>query len=179
MSKKKQRETFQSLGTLAALIISVLALIVSLYETDLLRTQQEAMVWPYLRVDEKYNNEGFGLTASNNGTGPAIITSVEVIYNGKAVYNFAELADAMFPKLDVGYSVINTSSVNKTVFRNGEERSMFFIPWTDEIRKEFENLNELTIKIAYKSVLEESWLYEYPSGQRTKTDFVASKEFKN
>ncbi len=71
--------TFQNIGTLLALLISVLALVVSIYEANLLKVQQTALVWPYLTVSPNYNAQRFSFIAENNGTGPAVIKSVEVI----------------------------------------------------------------------------------------------------
>lgn len=178
-SKISWREILQSGGTFAALFISVLALVVSIYEASLLKVQQRAMVWPYLRIDEKYNSEGFGLTISNNGTGPAIISSVEMKYKDDFVKNYEELAALMFPEQDVGYDIINTNIINQTVIRNGERRSLFFIPWNEKIRKEFESLQIIKIKIGYHSVLNENWVYNYPSGLRLQEGFRSSLEFKN
>ena len=43
-------DRFQTIGTIMALVISVIAMITSVYEANILKSQQTSMVWPYLHL---------------------------------------------------------------------------------------------------------------------------------
>ncbi|WP_394971654.1 hypothetical protein [uncultured Croceitalea sp.] len=181
MKTNNKRELFQSLGTATALIISVLALVVSIYEANLLKAQQKATIWPYFSISQGYNSEGFSIYGLNNGTGPALINSVEVIFNGKPAINYLDLLDKVTPENTVGYNQIRQGILNNTVLKAGEERLLFFIKWSDETRKIVEKMNgeEVTITVQYCSVLDDCWTFSYPSGKRVKENFKATIEFEN
>lgn len=178
MGKKVNRELFQSIGTATALIVSVLALMVSIYEANLLKAQQKATVWPYFSVNEGYGSDGFRLDAFNNGTGPALISSVLVEFEGEPFSKYVDLLNAIKPDNTLGYNRIRVSQLNNTVVKVGEERELLFLPWSDETR-EILNLmqGKIRIKIQYCSVLEECWTFEYPSGERIKQGFKSPVEF--
>lgn len=178
MAKKGNRELFQSIGTATALIISVLALVVSIYEANLLKDQQKATVWPYFSVNEGYNADGFRINAFNNGTGPALISSVYITYKDKPVERYVELLDAIKPNNTLGYDKIRVNKLNNTVVKVGEERELLFLSWSDETREMLELMEEhIQIKIQYCSVLDDCWTFAYPSGKRVKENFKAPTEF--
>ncbi|WP_350285615.1 hypothetical protein [uncultured Croceitalea sp.] len=181
MKVQVNRELFQSIGTATALIISVLALVVSIYEANLLKAQQKATVWPYLTISQNYNSEGFSLYGLNNGTGPALVSSVSVRYNNKTVTDYQDLLVKLKPDNSVGYDKIRTNQLNNTVLKAGEERLLFFLEWDDETRKIVAKLNQenLSILVQYCSVLDECWTFEYPSGKRVKENFKSEVEFEN
>jgi hypothetical protein len=71
----------------SAVFISLAALIVLIYQTNLMSQQQKLSVLPYLN----FQNHGtltpnYSLVVANNGIGPAFVESVNVTYKGKT-YN--------------------------------------------------------------------------------------------
>ena len=173
------RERFQSLGTALAIIISLVAMFISLYEATIMKSQQSAMVWPYLDLSQKYDNDGFTIEVSNKGTGPAIINSVQVDYNGHPVENIDVLMDSLNPNRTFGYDILRNSSIGNQVFMSGEERIVFGLPYNDETRIVQSNLDKIRVRIGYKSVLEEYWFLDTKDGSHTKEKFKAVQEFKN
>lgn len=181
MKNKVRRELFQSIGTATALIVSVLALVVSIYEANLLEAQQKATVWPYFSVSQGYNSDGFSIYGLNNGTGPALVSSVSVTFNGKPVKNYLDFLKIVKPDNSVGYDVIRQNKMNNTVFKAGEERLLFFMRWNDETREIVKKMDQgkVNITVQYCSVLDECWTFEYPSGKRTKENFKSTIEFED
>ncbi|MBV6653605.1 MAG: hypothetical protein KI786_07615 [Mameliella sp.] len=169
---------FQNTGTLLALVISVLALFVSVYEAQLIRDQQKAMVWPYLTVTSNYSGKGFAFEANNNGVGPALIKSIEVRYQGNPVENFDDLLDHIKPDRKVGYGSIRMSSFNQTVMKAGEEREIFLMPWEDETRLIVTKMPEVGIKVCFCSVLEDCWIYDSATKAVSPGVFKAEVEFR-
>ena len=99
-------DRLQSIGTILALVISIIAMVTSIYEAGIMRSQQKSMVWPYLSVTQHYNSEGFGIKITNKGTGPAIVTSVQLEYQGMAIENKDVLFDTMNPDRTFGYDIL-------------------------------------------------------------------------
>ena len=170
-------DKLQTIGTIAALIISVIALMTTIYEANLMRKQQNAMVWPYLKVGPSWGGDGFSFRVYNNGTGPAIIKSVEVTFNGKTVKRFEEILDKIKPDHSLGYDRLKFSAFNNTVFRSGEQRVIFNMPWDDETRLMSESMHLVEFKVDYESVLGEHWLYDSEADEHGRKRFRAKVEF--
>jgi hypothetical protein len=176
---KSTRENFQSLGTALALFISIVAMFISIYEANILKSQQTSMVWPYLEMMQQYDDNGFRFEISNKGTGPAIVTSVQVDYMNSAIETIDQLMDSLNPERTFGYDILKNSTIGNQVFMSGERRIIFGLPYNEETRIVLGNLDNVRIRLAYKSVLDEQWLYDSKDGSHIKTKFKAEQEFKN
>ncbi len=176
---KTGRERFQSYGTAIALLISLVAMFISIYEANIQKSQQTSMVWPYLDMTQIRDNDGFRVELSNKGTGPAIITSVQVDYNSAAVENIDVLMDSLNPNRTFGYDLLINSTIGNQVMMSGEKRTAFGLPHNEESKIVFDNLEKVRLRIAYKSVLEEHWLFDSKDGSHKKIKFKATIEFKN
>jgi len=172
-------ERFQTIGTALAIIISLAAMFVSIYEASILKSQQTSMVWPYLDLSQQSDSNGFAIEISNKGTGPAIITSVQVDYNGLPVESIDVLMDSLNPNRTFGYDILRNSTLGNQVFMSGEKRIVFGLPYNDETRVVQSNLGKIRIRIGYKSVLEEHWYFDSKDFSHVKEKFKAKQEFKN
>jgi len=172
-------ERFQTFGTALAIIISLAAMFVSIYEASILKSQQTSMVWPYLDLSQQYDNNGFAIEISNKGTGPAIITSVQVDYNGLPVESVDILMDSLNPNRTFGYDILRNSTLGNQVIMSGETRVVFGLPYNDETRVVQSNLGKVRIRIGYKSVLQEHWYFDSQDFSHVKEKFKATQEFKN
>ncbi|TNE55164.1 MAG: hypothetical protein EP344_13585 [Bacteroidetes bacterium] len=171
---------FQNSGTLLAIAISMFALMVSVYEANLHKAEQKAMVWPYLAIIANYDKEGLSYIASNNGTGPAVVRSVEVRYFGRPLRDYDALLDRIKPGHQIGYNRLRINRLNKTVLRAGEVRELFFMPWDAETRQMADCMaGGLTVRIQYCSVLEDCWVFDSETGDHTPGEFKAEVEFDN
>lgn len=169
----------QNLGTITALIISVIALVTSIYEANIMKSQQEAMVWPYFGITPTYNSKGFAFTAYNHGTGPALIKSIEVTYDGIYTKSFDDLLDKVKPDRKIGYDRLKMSELNNTVLKAGYEENVFFMPWDDETRAIAKELTKVNFKVQYSSILGDYWLFDMKAKTHQKKRFQAKIEFKN
>jgi len=91
-----------------AVIISIGAFAVSVYEARIMKdqqaimqSQQKASVWPFLEADVKFDFDSSRSTAildiKNNGVGPARIKSFFVTIDGKRVEDPSSLGDFLEP----------------------------------------------------------------------------------
>ena len=172
-------ERFQTIGTALAILISLAAMFISIYEAGIMKSQQTSMVWPYVDMSVQNDGNGFAVEIANKGTGPAIITSVQVDYNGLPVESIDVLMDSLNPNRTFGYDILRNSTLGNQVFMSGEKRVVFGLPYTEETRIVQQNLGKLRIRIGYKSVLEEHWTFDSKDGSHAKEKFVAKQEFKN
>jgi len=170
---------FQSLGTLLALVISIVALFTSIYEARIMDSQQRAMVWPYLQLTPVFNSDGYSLKGINYGTGPAIVTSVEVTYKGELVPNVDSLLNLMKPDRSIGYDRLITRSFNNTVYKTEEDRVLFFMPWTEETREMVKYFQYVDMTLCYKSVLGDEWTFNLQSNTHEEASFKSRLEFEN
>ena len=169
----------QYLGTIIALVISSMALLVSVYEATIMQSQQKAMVWPYVKISTGYSYDGFTVYASNNGIGPALIESVEVQINGKAVSSFDALLDAAQPDRTFGYDIVKMGSLNGTVIKAGEKRMFLRFPINEQTQPALKNMNNVNVKLQFNSVLGDSWVFDLQSDKVREGTFKSSLEFEN
>ncbi len=172
-------DRLQSIGTILALVISIIAMVTSIYEAGIMRSQQKSMVWPYLSLTEHYNNEGFGIKVTNKGTGPAIVTSVQLDYKGTPIENIDVLMDSLNPDRTFGYNILRNNTIGNHVFTSGEEIMLFGLPHNEETEVIMENIPKVRMRIGYKSVLDEYWFYDTETDVHLKEEFKATTEFKN
>ncbi len=177
MNQYSRQDQFQTIGTLLALVISSLALFVSIYEANILKSQQESMVWPYLTVSKNYSSDGFSFVVNNNGTGPAIVKSMEVRYKGQPVQDFDALLDRIKPDRKIGYDRLRMSGLNNDVVKVGERRIIFNMPWDKETRKMSESMIYVQVVVQYCSVLGDCWVYDFENDEHRKGKFRAEVEF--
>lgn len=164
-------------GTTVALLVSFAALITTIYEANILKSQQQALIWPYFEVYPNYTSEGFSVVARNLGTGPAIITSVETHYGNKLVGSFMEVIDHLDPDSTLSRYSFNYRSLNNTVFKAGEERVVFLVPWSPKTREMIQRAEPLSFKVEYRSVLGDYWVYDYSNKSHTEGRFKSQMEF--
>jgi hypothetical protein len=83
---KKKFWTTEKIVSLAAISISLMTLIVIIWQTNLLRQQQHLSVLPYLSFgNERTYSPNYQYTLTNNGIGPALIRSIRIT-NGDEVF---------------------------------------------------------------------------------------------
>ncbi len=172
-------DRLQSIGTIMALLISIIAMVTSIYEAGIMKSQQKSMVWPYLSVTQHYDNKGFGIKVINKGTGPAIVTSIQIDYDGIPMENKDVLFDTMNPDRTFGYDILSNTTISNYVFTSGEEIMLFGLPYNEETKLIVDNIPKVRIRLGYKSVLDEYWYYDSEEDEHYKEEFKAKTEFKN
>lgn len=80
---------------ISAVIISLCALGVSIFQTRIMKQQQAHSVWPHLQVYNS-NLNGLELTLENKGVGPALVNEVEYSFDGKTTHKINELIEMIF-----------------------------------------------------------------------------------
>lgn len=154
---------------LSANAVSIITLLIFIYQTNLMREQQHISVWPYLEWLPSCCSEEFGayIQVENKGIGPAAVQSVTVRLNGKEMNSVEELFTEA-----VGHSNFDyyTSTVESRVLAPGEKIKMISIPdinWAVKVDSVLRR-NGLEIEICYCSVYEDCWTCTGTSSMPTK-----------
>src|SRR5690348_1165940 len=155
---------WDALAAIIASLVGLLALVVAGYTAYIERQQVRAQVWPRLLIGHSNAQGQYELTALNQGVGPAIVQSVQVLVSGNPVSDWHALAKrfGFTPKSSwVG------STLNKMVLTPGER-----LHWI-----QFKNLADIDAftadwarfhveaRVCYSSTLGESWLVVFHPGE--------------
>ncbi len=145
----------------SALLISALALFISIQEVRIMRSQQKASMYPYLTVGRTYNGKGFGVILKNSGNGIAKINSYQIFNDTMYFKQWFELTQELCPDCNgIDYGIVNTTNIQSQMITPGEEVRLFFVQWTEESRRLEKKIMDFTIRICYSSLLEDHWVLE-------------------
>ncbi|MBK7873554.1 MAG: hypothetical protein IPJ74_24265 [Saprospiraceae bacterium] len=156
--KSTWRFSKEMIVALSANAVSIITLLIFIYQTNLMREQQHVAVWPCLEWLPSCCTEEFGgyLQVENKGIGPAAVQSVNVQFKGKSVNSIDELFT-----MAVGHSNFEyyTSTVESRVLAPGEKIKMFTIPnleWASKVDSVLRR-NNFEVEICYCSVYMDCW----------------------
>lgn len=149
---------------LSAVLLSVCGLVVSIYETSLMREEQYASVWPYVEVGPSFAGEGIKIRVQNTGVGPARIRSAAVLYNGEVKKNWSDMIRSVVGEgkdVPVYQSLINgrvfpKGSDQETVFSLNEGRGDIDTGMIEKLEGEIAE-GRLDVVVCYCSVYDECW----------------------
>lgn len=118
------RLTFwQTILSVAGVFTGAVALYAALNESQAVRQQTSASVWPYVQFmindTNKAGEASFMLSLENVGVGPARMRSMQLTLNGNAVRDWQSLTNALLPEgaaLGIEYG---KSSVSRRVLAPG------------------------------------------------------------
>jgi len=142
---------------IAAGVVGVAALAVSIYETHLMREQQRAEVWPILEAWSTFEpGRMFALNVANKGIGPAILKSVTVAVDGEPVQSWNEVLTRTLGTDSVDYGM---SAVTGNVIAAGESVTLISLLSEDHVRSVWEASQRVSLELCYCSVFKECWLH--------------------
>lgn len=142
----------------AALIVSISAVVVGLYEASLQRHHDQAEVWPRLEIRVYTNGpKGASVLLENTGIGPAIVESAVVTLDGKAQRNWTAIVRAIGGTDSLGLS---NSSVAGHGLRPGDEVSLMALPAAGMPRPFWPAIGRVAVVICYRSVFDQRWVVE-------------------
>jgi hypothetical protein len=161
VKRRRPGRDWDGYSAVIASLVGLLALLVAGYTAFLQRKQLRAEVWPRLSVDN--SNIKLRLYASNRGTGPAQVTAMRVLVDGKPMKNWWQVARAFTRDEEAG---IIFSFLNGRVLPPNTELEIAMPRDNDPSRLMFRALlagdeHKLGITVCYCSVLDECWVERY------------------
>ena len=156
----------QSVIALTAIVLSVCALFVSVLEVSSIRSEQRMGVWPYVDVSTRYNADGFEISATNKGIGPARVRAMSMTLGEQPVDDLDTMIRSILgPERAFSYDVYRASNPTGGVLSPDERVTLFGVPWTAESRALVEQLGSFSLSLCYCSVYSDCWLARLNQGE--------------
>lgn len=152
----REPETFIAL---AALVVSVSAVVVGIYEASLQRAHDRAEMWPQIQVATITNAKTAQIYVENSGVGPALITSIIVSVDGKRQRTWPDAWTTVLGHAPKEYS---NYTIGARTMRPGERQLVSGIPIDEFSRGFWIDAPRVGIRICYGSVFGEHWLLDAP-----------------
>lgn len=158
---------------IAALLISCASAVVLLYQTRVVADQYAAAIWPYISASGTLGPRGFSVSIVNDGLGPALVRSAQLVVDGKPVLGWGDYfkaldkepeiraffegrrADFLAGKALNGF--ISSSSIGSgTTMRSGDSLTLMKIDFADAPILAI-NRHTIAIKLCYCSLNKSCW----------------------
>lgn len=156
---KKPRKDWDRITAVAAVLIGVVAVVVSVYTAMLQRQQVSAEVWPRLAFYFAGTEGEFRV--ANKGVGPAIIESVEIAVDGKPARNWNEVMRQL--RLDDPGQ--RYSTLSGYVMSPGEDLPYLLPSSPEQFAAIRAQTDRLDVRVCYCSALHDCWLLESGADQ--------------
>lgn len=160
------KTNLQSITIAVSLIVSICALVTSLMQAFIMKDQFKVMVEQQKLMVEQYKastwarielgaNVSVGeknfiqLFVRNAGTGPALIESVKITYNGKPYMRWGQIYKALNIN---NYTTVSTYQLRQKTLISGENISFFRTDDSNLALAIVQNIDKFKIEICYKSV---------------------------
>ena len=147
----REPETFIAV---AALVVSVSAVVVGLYEASLQRRHDRAEVWPHLEISTFTTLQGVALRLDNTGIGPALVKSITVTVDGKSQHSWDEPLTTLYGHEPPPHSDL---TVTEHALRAGDQLTVVGIGTKDLPPNFWKWIGRVSVSICYTSVFGEAW----------------------
>jgi hypothetical protein len=147
----REPETFISF---AALIVSLSAMVVGLYEASLQRAHDRAEVWPHVELATLTNPQGATVILENGGLGPAIIKTVAVTVDGRHRRSWPDALQALLGALPADY---NNRTVVDHALRSGEQVTVVALGTKDLPKQFWPTVQRVRVTVCYASIFGDYW----------------------
>jgi len=164
----------------SVILISITSLIIALRQSKVMEQQLSASVWPYLQFGTSNQNDAgaavITLDLENAGTGPALLHSLTLLYDGKPLRNAQALLDACCKDLEPqGHANWTVSTVHDQVMAANRSVHFLSLEPTPGNERYWQRLNvernKLVLKVCFCSVLNQCWMLD---SRRTEREAIQS-----
>lgn len=125
---------FDTVVAICALLISTVTAGAMVYQTHVLEEQFAAANWPYLSLGNDASPTSFSIGVTNNGAGPALIRSAQLILDGKTAGDWSPLLqsairveEASKPHSHLSFDAGSASIDASVTLRPGDTRTLIAI----------------------------------------------------
>lgn len=180
MSKKEsysflQAITGSQIASLIAVIVSLSALMVSIYEANIMKEQQQLMVsqqktsvWPYVKGNTLYNFDTLSsikVVIENKGIGPALIDDIKISINDTVATDYLKLNEKLKNVFKENQFYLSLMSLSDHVLAPGEKIELMSIRFP-RFDNDYFLIAEMKIDydLCYCSIYNECWKVNTRSG---------------
>lgn len=169
-TKKRRVLNFETVGSIAAMVIGVCALFVAWDQAQIMRKQQHASVLPVLNVSGGFSSEGgfhtMTISIRNDGVGPAVIESADLIVDGASVEDWPDLRDRFMPtalhtdfssNLDTAIGILAAGEVSNAIVMSWPRNDATDVDFGALKERVFADANSAFFSVCYCSVFDRCW----------------------
>ncbi len=167
----------QTILAVIGFMIGVVALYAALNEADAVRKQQQASVWPHIRVRDLNNGvvgaERFDVIVGNRGIGPAVVKYVKLVIDGEEKSNWYDVIEPLIGEERIG---VSHEPILGAVIAPNEDITVVSIEAkyaSAEIVAGFRDLvrsDRANLIICYCSVFDDCWRVDAKANDTVETD---------
>lgn len=171
-AERKFSLNFETVGSLVAMVIGASALFVAWDQSQVMRRQMDASVWPIVSADFVISGDEktrfLEFTVQNAGVGPALVESVALKVDGIEARRWSDLEGALLGVAQFGPMAFNGDDLEGAVLAAGEHSTIMKGTWSSnaQIDAAFQSLAtkylegqapSVTLEVCYCSVFERCW----------------------
>ncbi|MGH7620559.1 MAG: hypothetical protein ACREPM_25365 [Gemmatimonadaceae bacterium] len=160
----------ESFIALAALVVSVSAVVVGIYEASLQRAHDRAEVWPHVEAGAFTTPTDATIYLENTGVGPAVINSIVVSVDSQPRQNWEGVMAALLGKAAPEH--FSRSTAFDHSLRAGDKVVMVDLPVAGLPPSFWNYIKRVGVTICYASVFGEHWKLDVQLGT-TKSEWRA------
>ncbi len=153
MDQKKSLLSAEYIVAFAAVLLSLCALGVSIYQTRIMSQQQANSVWPYVQLVNSMTKDYVEIMVENKGVGPAKIIDVTYQLDGQLKERITALLNEVLETDTLSYMY---SDIGTLVLAPGERHLLFKIN-APHSKKIWASLDRWDISLCYCSVQHDCW----------------------
>ncbi|MDX1537445.1 MULTISPECIES: hypothetical protein [unclassified Arsukibacterium] len=152
---------WQTILSVVGIFIAVLALYAALTESEAIRKQTSAAVWPFIQIsiaDYDFGQDAsFTLTFTNTGVGPALIRAVKVEVDGKPMRDWAQVVTYLGGTFDEN---VGRNTISNRVLSPGRKIDLLSVAEPALARKFQAAVGnpQTAITFCYCSIFDDCWL---------------------
>jgi hypothetical protein len=150
----RESETFIAL---AALVVSLSAVAVGIYEAALQRAHDRAEVWPHLELGTWSTPKGAELRLENSGIGPAIVHSIIVTVDGRPQRHWSDVLETITGRKP---AALENATTADHAIRAGDRVTLVGVPAASLPPGMWDYIKRVGVRVCYSSVFGESWMLE-------------------
>ncbi len=144
----------EMITAMAAVVIGVSALFVSLYETHLVREHQRASVWPHIQGSIAWDGESFRVLMGNSGMGPARVEALRVRVDGTPVPDW----NTFFRESGIATAPFLVYQISGRVLPAGETVDVLVLGEPSMAAAAYDRWPGVDVETCYCSIFDECWI---------------------
>ncbi len=181
----KLRLRFETIGSITAIVVGVVALWVSWDQAQVMRQDIRASVWPALQVQGFVDTQeglSIGLRVENAGVGPALIERITVRQGDDLIADIDDLRARIDESAEMSFDtatgrvLASGSQFRPFVFRADDPAALLGIEGPVDTLRASRLLSGWTAELCYCSTLGDCWTSDMTTNPPAETDSCDADE---
>jgi hypothetical protein len=174
-SNSSRREFLDTVLSVSAAIVAVCALVVTTYQTKIMREQQRASAWPRLDLTNTTGPHLYARVVRNVGLGPALVRNVQVTLDGRSMRDWDDVSAGLF---GADYGRVFAADTALRASKSDVRRGIVLLPGAsiEQLRLEGGSVPDTVLRAVFSGRLRWSACYCSLYGDCWKTNSWASTD---